>query len=177
MDKKKFNNLERGDIVKHVSEARTFVVTANYGKRVTATATIDMTNPSECELVWKQRPFLSTDKFEKRTPIEINGLIRTCIACPSQWEFFTFDERPVYVRYRWGYLSVRIGPPHAEMLEAYTGIEIIGKRLGDDLDGSIIWDYVEQQLKMITKEYVLSFLDDIHGGCVYDRKMEKFKVK
>jgi hypothetical protein len=35
--------------------------------------------------------------------IEINELKQTCWGCPSQWEFYTFDNRPVYVRYRWGF--------------------------------------------------------------------------
>lgn len=34
--------------------------------------------------------------------IEINNLKQTCAACPAQWEFTTFEDRPVYVRYRWG---------------------------------------------------------------------------
>ena len=32
----------------------------------------------------------------------------TCCACPSQWEGRTADCRAVYVRYRWGHLSVRV---------------------------------------------------------------------
>jgi hypothetical protein len=34
---------------------------------------------------------------------------RTCTACPSQWEGRTDDGRDVYVRFRWGGLSVGIG--------------------------------------------------------------------
>jgi len=45
--------LERGDIVKNQSNDKTYVVTANYGERVTAVATVDMTNPDEWELVLK----------------------------------------------------------------------------------------------------------------------------
>jgi hypothetical protein len=45
--------LKPGDMVKHVNGSRYFVVTANYGDRVTATATVDITNPIELELVSK----------------------------------------------------------------------------------------------------------------------------
>lgn len=52
----------------------------------------------------------------------------TCGACPSQWEACTEDRRPVYVRYRWGYLSIRIGPQNADGFdEAVDGEEIFGK--------------------------------------------------
>ena len=55
MDKESFYNLDRGDIIKHVGRDRTFIVTANYGKRVTAVATVDMINPYEWELVKKNK--------------------------------------------------------------------------------------------------------------------------
>lgn len=42
-----FRKLKRGDLVKHKHDRRTFVVTSNYGDRVTAVSSVDMTNPSE----------------------------------------------------------------------------------------------------------------------------------
>lgn len=53
MTEDEFKNLKRGAIVRHESQARyeSYVVTANYGKRVTAVRTADMTNPSEWEIV------------------------------------------------------------------------------------------------------------------------------
>ena len=41
--------------------------------------------------------------------IDPKSLVRTCTACPSQWEGKTVDNRPVYIRYRWDNLTVRIG--------------------------------------------------------------------
>lgn len=49
-------HLQRGDIVQPHGDSRTFVVTANYGGRVTAVASVDMTNPTEWELVLKAAP-------------------------------------------------------------------------------------------------------------------------
>lgn len=46
-----FRKLKRGDLVKHKHDRRTFVVTSNYGGRVTAVSSVDMTNPSEWDLV------------------------------------------------------------------------------------------------------------------------------
>ena len=53
MDKKTFDKLGRGDIVTHALDSRTFIVNANYGDRVIAMTTIEMTNPSERILVLK----------------------------------------------------------------------------------------------------------------------------
>lgn len=45
---KRFDKLKRGDIVKHKGNgANSYVVTANYGNRVTLVSTKDMTNLSE----------------------------------------------------------------------------------------------------------------------------------
>lgn len=41
--------------------------------------------------------------------LHIASLKRTCIACPSQWEGVLEDGRPIYIRFRWGELSVRLG--------------------------------------------------------------------
>ena len=46
-------NLSTGDIIKHVTEPQTFVVTVNFGDRVTAVTTVDVTNPVEWEVVAK----------------------------------------------------------------------------------------------------------------------------
>ncbi len=51
MTKKEFKNLKRGDIVKHVFVNLSCVVLTNYGDRVTAVRNVDMTNPSEWEIV------------------------------------------------------------------------------------------------------------------------------
>ena len=48
-----FKKLQTGDIIKHATDKRPFIVTANYGDRVTAVAVVDMTNPSEWQLVLK----------------------------------------------------------------------------------------------------------------------------
>jgi hypothetical protein len=46
-------HLQRGDIVRHREDSRTFIVTGNYGDRVTAVATVDITNHTEWEIVLK----------------------------------------------------------------------------------------------------------------------------
>jgi hypothetical protein len=40
---------------------------------------------------------------------KVRELTMTCSACPTQWEGFLEDGRPLYVRYRWGCLTVQAG--------------------------------------------------------------------
>ena len=56
--------------------------------------------------------------------MRIIELEQTCYACPSQWSARTLYEQEVYIRYRWGYLSVKV-----------DGNEVYGEQLGDDLSG------------------------------------------
>lgn len=52
MTKEEFASLKVGDIVRGKLSQQAFVVTAHYGSRVTAVQTVDLTSPSEWELVW-----------------------------------------------------------------------------------------------------------------------------
>lgn len=64
----------------------------------------------------------------------ITEMTKTCTACPAQWEGKFMDGAELYVRYRYGFLSVR-----------RNGTELFALRLGDALDG-----YLEyEQLKKI----------------------------
>lgn len=53
MDRETFKLLGRGDIIIHKGVGDSVVVIANYGDRVTAADTVDVTNPDEWELVVK----------------------------------------------------------------------------------------------------------------------------
>lgn len=59
----------------------------------------------------------------------------TCSACPAQWEGHTENNEPIYIRYRWGYLSIRKGNVGDE--DGVAGEEIFGKQIGDGFDGMI----------------------------------------
>ena len=68
--------------------------------------------------------------------ILVKEIEQTLVACPSQWEGITDDDRPIYIRYRWGFLSVRIGPPGDKSeFAAVRGKEIFRKKLGGANDG------------------------------------------
>ena len=69
--------------------------------------------------------------------IEIVELERTCFQCPSQWEGRDREGYPIYIRYRWGYLSIRRGDKGKSVNSAVCGEEIFGKHIGDSMDGKI----------------------------------------
>ena len=58
--------------------------------------------------------------------MNITELEQTCFACPSQWEGKTETGKEVYIRYRWGYLSIRVDEE-----EMHVG------KLGGGFDGHI----------------------------------------
>lgn len=69
-------------------------------------------------------------------PLKLVSMTQTCWGCPSQWDAMTDDGRQVYIRYRWGCLSVRVGKP-GDMTE-YAGVRgepFIDEQHGDGLDG------------------------------------------
>ncbi len=90
--------------------------------------------------------------------MEIRDLVQTCGACPSQWEARTIENRPVYVRYRWGYLSVRVGEPDESVDGAVGGYEVYGEQVGDGYDGSIYWSDV---IKRIENLDVLKVIQEV----------------
>jgi hypothetical protein len=67
--------------------------------------------------------------------ILIESLIMTCSACPSQWEGKTDDDRNVYIRYRWGRLTVQFGI--GEGGKGVNGEYVLKDELGGNLDGSL----------------------------------------
>ncbi len=70
-------------------------------------------------------------------------LKQTCVACPSQWEAYTTDGRLVYIRYRWGWLTVQVGKVEMTDTIDVAGVDPILKiKLGDGLDGCIEWDRI-----------------------------------
>ena len=56
--------------------------------------------------------------------IRVTQLDKTCYFCPSQWEGVTADGAYVYIRYRCGWLSARVG-----------GEVVAGLQAGHEYDG------------------------------------------
>ncbi len=68
----------------------------------------------------------------------ITNIVQTCGACPTQWEATLDSGHMLYIRYRWGYLSIRISPKKTkDIYKAVGGEEIYGEQLGDGYDGCL----------------------------------------
>jgi len=53
MNKKELKNLKTGDIVRSKLNNISYMIHANYGNRCTAVKTVDITNPTEWNIVFK----------------------------------------------------------------------------------------------------------------------------
>jgi hypothetical protein len=81
-------------------------------------------------------------------PIRVKTIEQTCRWVPSQWEGYTKDGRPIYVRYRWGRLSIRLGRIGGTIEDAVASKkELIGCPIGSSLDGVMTY----QELKRHTR--------------------------
>jgi hypothetical protein len=67
--------------------------------------------------------------------MEIKDIVQTCEACPSQWEAKTQDGRGVYIRYRFGGLSIYVSDKPNQ--HGLNGKCVYSKSLGDEYDGVI----------------------------------------
>jgi hypothetical protein len=72
---------------------------------------------------------------------KIASLDQTCLRSPSQWEGRTDDNRPFYVRYRWGTLTVQLGERDAD--DGYDGEMLFEAKIGGSLAGELEWNEVE----------------------------------
>lgn len=63
-------------------------------------------------------------------------LAQTCGASPSQWEGITDNSEQVYIRYRWGILTVNLGAPNdTSEFAGVKGKLIFRCEHGDAMDG------------------------------------------
>jgi hypothetical protein len=103
----------------------------------------------------------------------VKSLVETCSACPSQWEGMTADNRKLYIRYRWGHLTVQIGlqdDPNENA--AVCGEYIYNESVGDDYDGFMTLD----ELKGHTIG-VLHFSDLIEEYKPAERELSEAQMK
>ena len=69
----------------------------------------------------------------------------TCDACPTQWEGYTEDDVYVYIRYRYGTLSLSLDNEQVFSKSIGTGLdgmlsrEEIAWELKEELDFSKVW--------------------------------------
>jgi len=85
---------------------------------------------------------------------EIKYIKRTCECCPSQWEVKLANGKMVYVRYRWGKLSIRISNGETDDIwKAVAGEVIFEKKIGTEFDGYLNDSVMKQYLKLALEKY------------------------
>lgn len=91
---------------------------------------------------WKCRECVCSKWTARGLAIELDRLVQTCGACPSQWDAWGKDGWYYYIRYRSGVLTVNRG--------GVAGPEVFRwERIGDRLDGSIEWERVSELTGMV----------------------------
>jgi hypothetical protein len=77
-----------------------------------------------------------------KRPTRVSKLTQTCERDPSQWEGRTFDGLFVYVRYRWGWLSIGSG---TTAVQAVTNDnDLFEKQIGNRLDGELEYEMLRE---------------------------------
>ena len=72
--------------------------------------------------------------------LKIKKLENLCTSCPSQWEGETISGERVYIRYRWGYLTLDV-----------DGKEAYSIRCGADYDGTMDTDEMKRLLRKVIR--------------------------
>ena len=93
--------------------------------------------------------------------IKIKELKQTCLCFPSQWEGSLETGESIYIRYRWGRLSVRTSfQPSNDIIDAINGNEILSITCSDALDGCLSKEGLIGLTKSVI-EYPDGIIEDI----------------
>jgi hypothetical protein len=82
----------------------------------------------------------------------VTELVKSCEHCPAQWDGRTEDGRVLYVRYRYGRLSVQLGVDTGDEFDGVNGALILQDAAGDQWDGSM-----ETAEMILRTDHVLDF--------------------
>ncbi|MBA7541336.1 hypothetical protein ES705_33647 [subsurface metagenome] len=74
-------------------------------------------------------------------------LRQTCGGFPSQWEGWTDKHEPVYIRYRWGHLTVAVGEVDQEIKEMYGENNFLSEDIDSEFDGVLSFKELKEQLE------------------------------
>lgn len=81
--------------------------------------------------------------------MKIKSIECTCSSCPSQWEGVTDKNEAIYIRYRWGRLSIYLSAPDGNLEDAIWHGNIYSEQIGNGWDGCID---LKEVLKIIERE-------------------------
>lgn len=108
---------------------------------------------------------------EANKKVKVIELWHTCSACPSQWEGKTADGQYIYVRYRWGHLTIGTGKTFAV---AVFENNIFDKNFQDGFDGYMPYEELIEATKAKVEWPPVSEVKARLGG-VYENEFEESK--
>lgn len=82
-------------------------------------------------------------------------LTKTCSGCPAQWEGTLEDGRMVYIRYRWGWLSVSVSESKTQYIDA----AVVGKTLFYEAVGPEMHGFLEFEVLAKLTGHILDYSD------------------
>ncbi len=71
----------------------------------------------------------------KSFPLKVKTFNKTCSYCPSQWDAESYDDVHIYIRYRWGCLTVSAAYNHESAVNSDN--DIFFAKLGSEYHGEM----------------------------------------
>jgi len=82
--------------------------------------------------------------------MKIKSIRSTGSCCPAQWEGITDKNEAIYIRYRWGRLTIQRSKPNGTIRDAINeGKLLYSEQIGEECDGVIM---LEEVLEIIEKK-------------------------
>jgi hypothetical protein len=95
MTKDEMQSLKTGDLVQHSTDLAIYVVSENYGNRVTAVRTVDITNPAEWKKVTSIVHNYEADAIQYATSCKVGGLAFLKAWRMRDWQYIS-TRHPKY---------------------------------------------------------------------------------
>ena len=93
-----------------------------------------------------------------KSEMKIKTLKCTSHCCPSQWEGATDKGEMIYIRYRWGRLTIQLSEPGGTVRDAVNAKFLYQKQIGDEYAGVLSIDEIKS---LIEKDGIKWDIDEI----------------
>lgn len=109
--------------------------------------------------------------------MKIKFLKRTCIACPSQWEGKLSDGREIYIRFRWGKLTVNVGK---DLTDAINNRPILEESTDNEWEGFLSNKHIIDKLHnfgiTFSKNVLQNMIDTNQDNLNFDFNSKNFEL-
>lgn len=106
---------------------------------------------------------------------KIKTLTKTCDSCPAQWEGKTYDDKFVYVRYRFGNLQLSVADSEKDAVMGANCSDTVCFDVGDEMDGSMELTELIHYSQAIFDFSSCEYSDSLDNFYLYTVPTEKLK--